>query len=78
MTKAVTPTSAHGRVRVVDMRAFVDAVADMTKDGECLAHGPTCDLDSNECEAFDLTNDDAVDTLHSLISKARGLSYVDE
>ena len=78
MTKTVTPPVAREYVRVVDIRAFVDAVADMTKDGECLTHNPTCDLDFAECRAFDLTNDDAVDTLHSLISKARSLLYVDE
>ena len=64
--KKLTPTA---------LLRFVQRVADLNKDGECLE----CGLDGFEpnpdCpgkhEAFDLENDDAVDMLHYCISEAR-------
>lgn len=55
---------------------FIKTTAKLTKDGEC----ETCGLDgfepNPECsthEPWDMPNDDAVDTLHSLINGARSL-----
>lgn len=46
----------------VELRQFVEMVASLTKDREIV-----------DGKVFDLASDDAVDTLHSLISRARSL-----
>lgn len=56
--------------------AFLAQVARLTKDRECRACGLDGDVDNPACDdhiAFDMTSDDAVDTLHSLIATAREL-----
>jgi hypothetical protein len=52
-----------------EAQEFVEMAAALTKDGEC-EHGEGCD---EGCDGFDMPNDDAVDTLHSLISAARSI-----
>jgi hypothetical protein len=60
--------------------AFIQQVARLTKDGECASCGLSVDLnrDCEDHQLFDMPNDDAVDTLHSLISKARELAQSEE
>lgn len=53
---------------------FIDLAAGLTMDGECVTCGKDGfedNPDCNEHEPFDMPNDDAVDTLHSLIRYAR-------
>lgn len=65
--------------RLQKMFQLVERMAAMTKDGECLVHGGGyCEVETDECELFDLTNDDAVDTLHTLIDAARELDVPGE
>jgi len=52
--------------RLVEFEAFLRQLAAMTKDGEEV-----------EGEPFDLTNDDAVSSLHWAIDTARELMEVD-
>lgn len=61
-----------------ELMKFVNLVAGLVKDGECtqcLDDGfePKTIMECPGHAPFDMTNDDAVDTLHSLISKARSL-----
>ena len=56
---------------------LIESMARLTKDGECAACGTDGYDDNPECEgheAFDMPNDDAVDTLHDLINQARDLN----
>lgn len=56
--------------------AFFAQIARLTKDRECAACGLDGDDENPACDnhtAFDMTSDDAVDTLHSLITTARAL-----
>ncbi len=58
---------------------FVGSIARLTKDGECVVCGKDGLEDNPECddhEAWDMPNDDAVETLHSLISQAREIVAV--
>ena len=58
---------------------FVEHVARLTKDHECAMCG-LAEHENPECsehELFDMPNDDAVETLHSLISEARALDRAD-
>lgn len=59
------------------MRAFLEQIARLTKDRECI----TCKLDGDEenedCDdhhPFDMESDDAVETLHNLIRRAREMT----
>jgi len=59
------------------MRAFLERIARLVKDGECqdcLLDGDSQNEDCDDHDAFDMPNDDAVDTLHSLITEARELT----
>ena len=47
---------------------FIQQIARLVKDGE---------IDDNG-DVFDMPNDDAVDTLHSLISRARELTGISD
>lgn len=58
-------------VRSAAALELVESMAWMTKDGERLL--PTGEIQEDDGEAGELSNDDAVDTLHSLISAARNL-----
>ena len=56
--------------------AFFVQVARLKKDRECAACGLEGDAENAACDdhaPFDMTSEDAVDTLHSLITTARGL-----
>ncbi|MGH7813163.1 MAG: hypothetical protein ACREQI_04080 [Candidatus Binataceae bacterium] len=58
-------------------REFVRMTAKLNKDGECATCGKDGDEPNTECvyhQPWDMPNDDAVDTLHSLISEARDLT----
>jgi hypothetical protein len=58
------------------MREFIESIARFTKDGECAECGQDGYEDNPECknhERSDMTNDDAWETLHSVISQAREL-----
>jgi hypothetical protein len=55
-----------------ELEAFASRIARLTKDGECRKH-IVCDGRRVDCDIFDLTNDDAVASLHLLISLARNL-----
>lgn len=58
-----TPPIDDRRPSYRDLLEFVTQTAALLKDGE----------PNEEGEEFDLTSDDAVDTMHSLIRQARGL-----
>lgn len=51
---------------------LIERMAAMTPDQECLAHGD-CEGNEPDCRLFDMTNDDAVETLNLLIREAREL-----
>src|SRR5438876_821738 len=58
---------------------FIDQVSARLKDGECFAcgqygHEPNSECAEHDQEPFEISNDEAVDTLHRLISEARTLS----
>ena len=53
---------------------FIREIAALTKDGECQSCNQDGDDPNPDCpqhEAWDMPNDDAVETLHGLISQAR-------
>jgi hypothetical protein len=55
---------------------LVGSIARMTKDGECSTCGQDGHEPNHKCtehESWDMPNDDAYDTLHSLISQARSI-----
>lgn len=59
--------------------AFIKLVAGLTMDGEC-ANCHSSEEENKKCndhELFDIPNDDAVDTVHSLINQARALRLSD-
>ena len=58
---------------LTDLQRWVSIIAAMTPDQECLEHGAECTEDAcgDDCEMFDMTNDDAVETLNNLITEAR-------
>lgn len=73
MTKKIAKKAVK-QPTLTALRRFAALVADLVKDGECLACGkdgfdpnPKC----NDHEAWDMPNDDAVDTLHYCINEAR-------
>ena len=56
---------------------FVQATASLTKDGECVSCGKDGYEPNPDCHThapWDMRNDDAVETLHGLISNARRLN----
>lgn len=59
-------------VRSAAALELIESMARMTKDGERLL--PTGEIQEDDGEAGELSSDDAVDTLHSLISAARSLA----
>lgn len=59
-------------VRSAAALELIESMARMTKDGERLL--PTGEIQEDDGEGGELSNDDAVDTLHSLISAARRLA----
>lgn len=62
--------------RYKELMEFIRTTARLTKDRECHHCGLDGDDDNGQCaehEPFDMPNDDAVETLHSLISGAREL-----
>jgi hypothetical protein len=83
--RAIDATIALLRAHPLVDRAvcFVDQVAAHLKDGECLACGqdghesnPACA--EHDREPFEMSNDEAFDTLHRFISEARTLSTENE
>ena len=52
---------------------IITLIASFETDQECRTHGPICDGDKDDCELFNMSSDDAVETLRSLITRARGL-----
>ena len=56
---------------------LVQLIADLLMDGECIEHGSGCVCpdkgDCSHCIPFDMTNDDAYETLHDLIGKSRAI-----
>lgn len=59
------------------MRAFLERIARLAKDGECpscLLDGDSENEDCDDHQGFDMANDDAVDTLHALITEARNFT----
>jgi hypothetical protein len=67
---AAEPVDSDHELHLLD---FVAKVSRLTKDGECVTHGETCTGDQADCKLFDLPSDDAVETLHMVISEARRL-----
>jgi len=79
--RAIDATVALLRVQPLVDRAvcFIDQVSAHLKDGECFACGqdghesnPACA--EHDQEPFEMSNDEAFDTLHRFISEARTLS----
>lgn len=52
------------------VRRWIENIARMYQDGECKMHEGEHD-ETDECELFDMTNDDAVETLNNIIAMAR-------
>ena len=57
---------------------FIELIARLTKDQECAACGSGNEenADCSDHELFDMPNDDAVETLHGLISGARRVTGI--
>jgi hypothetical protein len=56
---------------------FVEMVARMVKDGECYACGQDGSDPNDKCKdhiPFDMPSDDAVEALHEIVERARGLT----
>ena len=66
---------AHNPIE--DANQFIGLVAGLTRDGECLAHPLLCTAGKAgpDCQTFTLTAEDARETLHNLIGKARELRF---
>jgi hypothetical protein len=59
------------------MRAFLERAARLVKDGECpncLLDGDSENEDCDDHHGFEMANDDAVTTLHALITDARNFT----
>ena len=53
------------------LEQFVRRIASFIKDQECETHDKTCEGDKDDCVLFDMESDDAVETLHLIITEAR-------